>query len=790
MGRRSLFSIYLAITLAIVTHSAPLPATAAEEFTPVYKPTLHIQRALGEIKIDGRLHDPGWQGTAVADNFVENDPGDQIKPPVETRAYMTYDNDHLYVAIVCYDNPEDVRASLCERDRLYGDDNVGFFFDTYGDASWAYTLNVNPYGIQADALWSSGFGEDVKYDLIWESAGQITDSGYQVELAIPFSSLHFPNKEKQTWKVEFWRHHFRDVHHSISWCAYDRDEPCWPCQWGTVTGIENVKPGRGIEIIPAFTGFQSGQLQDISRAEDGLPDSLAFVNDNPDGELSVNAKYSISSNATVEMTFNPDFSQVEADADQIDVNTTTALSFPEKRPFFQEGSDLFRTLYEVVYTRSINDPDFAVKATARLGRTNLAYLGAHDENSPVVVPFEEFSTDPLPVGKSISNIFRVRQSFGDNSRIGFLATDRRYEQDGAGSALSMDGYFRLSQNLNLNWQAIASHTDEPNDTTLTDDVYRYEYDNDTLVVSSSSEYLFDDKHTAAFDGESFWGHGYIGLLNYNARNLYLSGRYSEISPTFRLDNGDETQNDRRQASFIGSYAFRLENGLLKRVTPEIFMARLRDTDGITRNEWVYFNLSTQLREAQAELHSQYSRRSEYYAGKQFDGLWGLHQCLATIPCEMIAVGGNVNYGHQIARQARVIGKELCLGGWLDLKPIDRVFIENWITYIRSQDAETDEELYEGYIVRSRLNIQFSRELSFRFVTQYNDFGETWDFDPLITYRINPFTMFYIGTTYDYEKKYGLNQAKTAYAPEGRYGYRDDRLTSRQFFMKLQYLVQL
>ena len=222
------------------------PLFGDSDFTPVYNPKLSVTAVQGTIKIDGNLDDSGWQSAALANNFAEHNPGDQTQPPVQTIALITYDKDNIYVAFKCYDDPAMIRASHSERERFLGqDDNVGFFLETSGNGLWAYTLNCNPYGIQADALWSRNNGEDDSYDLIWESAGKITDFGYQIEMAIPFTSLRFPYKEEQTWRVDFYRHHPREVYREYSWSAYDRDQACFPCTWGTVSGFKNVKPGRG-----------------------------------------------------------------------------------------------------------------------------------------------------------------------------------------------------------------------------------------------------------------------------------------------------------------------------------------------------------------------------------------------------------------------------------------------------------------------------------------------------------------------------------------------------------------
>jgi len=781
MLRKTHFSLMLFILGSLFISN---PVVAENAKISKNKPSLQIERTAGEIKIDGWLNDTGWQGVAVADNFYETNPGDNIKPPVETKAYVTYDDDNFYVAIVGYADPEKVRASLCQRDRTQGDDNLGFMLDTYGDADWGYIFFVNRHGIQYDAIVTSANGWDTNYDLISESSGQLTDSGFQVEVAIPFNSLRFPNQPVQNWKMDFVRYHEREVTYFLGWCPNDRNETCELCQIGDVSGIENVKPGKGIEIIPALTGFQFGMLD-----SDNLG-NLFFDNSDLDGDISLSSKYAISSNVTAEITINPDFSQVEADANQIDVNTTSALSFPEKRPFFQEGSDLFRTIFDVVYTRSINDPIFAAKTTARLGRTSIAYLGAYDEHSPVIIPFEEFSSSPIDLGKSISNILRLRQSFGENSRIGFLATDRRYDDGGSGSAFSLDGELRFSKSLTLSWQTVASRTEEPDDTLLTEELKRYSWDDDSLIITPASEYLFDDDHTAAFDGETFWGHTYYASLSYSPRDFSTEVVFYTLSPTFRLDNGYQGKNSMQVIDFESMYQIRFDEGLLRNITPSFTASQKWNDDDKVKSKSVSISSSFDFRWNQTHYHPSYRKSSEYYAGKQFDNLWLIHNCFATAPSKHISFGGGINYSNSIARRARVIGRQTQSWLWFDLQPVDQLFIANNFDWIKSKDIETDELLYDGFWARTSMNYQFNRELSLRCVVQYDDSRKTWDIDPLLTYRINPFTLFYIGTTYDYQKIEGLNRGGTAFAAENDDIFSHNKLTSRQFFVKLQYLFQL
>ncbi|MBU1700577.1 MAG: carbohydrate binding family 9 domain-containing protein [Candidatus Eisenbacteria bacterium] len=764
---RQLRSI-LALLPALILASAFAPAIAQSDYTPAFHPELKITRMTGEIKIDGFLEDSGWKGAAVADHFHEVEPGDNLRPPVETTVFATYNDDHLYLSAICYDNPAEIRATLSQRDHM-GGDNIGFFIDTYHNATWAYTINVNPFGVQADALWSDGYGEDGMFDLVFESAGRITDSGYQVELDIPFSSLRFPNTEEQTWGIQFWRHHYRDTHYSITWAAQDRNESNWVRNWGSLTGINNVSPGKGIEIIPAWTGSMAGALGVDSDGD------LKFKDNDPRGELSLSGKYSVSSNIIIDATVNPDFSNVESDAFQIDVNSATALSYPEKRPFFQEGSDLYRTRLSLVYTRSINEPDFAAKVTARAGKTSISFLSAHDLHSPFIVPFEETSSGLIIGGSSFSNILRVQRTLGSGTQVGAMITNRSWEGGGSGTTYSTDATFRFSRRVTLRAQAVGSQTVEPDNSGLT---------------SGLEGYLFDNgKHTAMFDGESFGGYAGSGNLSYNSRNFYISGTYSETGPTFRADNGWMPRNNRRDASLYSSYHIRFDQGLLERISLELNPMRVWNTDGHKKDEAIFATVSMPLRFYQVQPSYQYMISTEEFAGHYFDDIWNHYVGFRASPSELLTFGGSCSYGNQIAYGYRAIGRQTKWGAWVDLNLFDRLYVENWIDHVKSYDTETDDELFNGYIYGSRISLQYDRRLSLRLFSQYNNFSDTWVFDPLITYQLTPFTLFYVGSTYNIQAYDNLDRHGDRFVAENEESFSHRKLDYRQFFMKVQYLFQ-
>ena len=224
---------------------SPIPSSAVE-FNPILKPEMEIRRTGNHIKIDGRLEDGEWSDAGHTVNFVETDPGKNLEPQVKTEAYVTYDDDNFYLAFRCHDDPALIRATMCQRDQFVDNDAVFLDLDTYGNASWAYELFVNPYGVQKDYLWSNVHGDDSGFDLIWESAASITDSGYEVEMAIPFTSLRFPSKDVQNWRIDLGRKHPRETYRTYTWTAYDYDDQCWACQLGSLKGIQNVKPGKEI----------------------------------------------------------------------------------------------------------------------------------------------------------------------------------------------------------------------------------------------------------------------------------------------------------------------------------------------------------------------------------------------------------------------------------------------------------------------------------------------------------------------------------------------------------------
>ncbi|MDE2644307.1 MAG: DUF5916 domain-containing protein [Bacteroidota bacterium] len=732
---------------------------SSEGFQPSFKPTLTVTRAKGVVRVDGQLDEDAWNDVVAVRNFSEVFPNEQSRPPVELSGRIMYDDDYLYVGIIVVDNPSQIRANLSDRDEIWQDDYAGIVLNPNRDGQGMYFIAANPLGIQADTFISPN-NEDEGFDILFRSGGQITENGYQVELAIPFKSLRFPSIDEQTWGITFWVTRPRESRNQYSWAAVDQDNPCMSCQLGEINGIRGVRAGRNLEILPSLTGGGVGALRDAGEPTSG------FKNDRTTLEPSLNLKYGITSELTADVTVNPDFSQIESDEAQIDVNSTFALFFQERRPFFQEGAGLFDTDIQTVYTRSINDPIGAAKLTGRFGSVDVAYIGARDNNSPLLLPFEEESR-VLEGGRSVSNILRVRHNFNNDSFVGALVTDRRLDEGGSGSTVSVDAAARFLQKYTLSGQFVYSNSFEPKDEEMSKDV---------------GDITFGKKgYTGALDGESFSGYAARVELDRGARYWSFEGGYEAISPTFRADNGFVRQNNDQSAYLWQGVTIYPEKvlGFVDRIRPNVLVGSSWNFDGLQKNFFFRSAVFVQLKR-QTNVQINWWYREENFAGTQFDGMTRLNAMVFSNFSKRISLGVEAGLGESIARflDEPEIGNSLEVSAWGTLRPTQRMSIQPQFSYSRLSDKETSEEFFSGYIARTRVKYQFSRHFFLRTIVQYSDFSKSLEIDPLLTYKINAFTALHVGSTHDFDQ---LSR------PEGAEKY--FRQSSRQIFFKVQYLFR-
>ncbi|MCP4547397.1 MAG: hypothetical protein GY835_13145 [bacterium] len=758
------------LVLMVLMLSSTTVLADADPFVPTFLPELNIRPCAGKIRIDGQLDDPGWRGAERATNFTETTPGDCVEPPHQTEVLITYDDDYLYLAFIAADDPNTIRAGLRDRDEIWRDDYLGIILDTYNDQSWSYELFANPLGIQGDLRLMDGGDEDMGFNLIWRSEGMITEEGYQVEFAIPFSSLRFPATDEQIWRATFWRNRPRTFREKSSWAAQRSDDPCFLCQFGTLRGIRGVQSGNQLEILPAVIGFQSSSLADSYD-----PDS-DFKTENPEAEFGFGLKYSLGPNLSLEATYNPDFSQIESDAAQVSVNNPYALYQPERRPFFQRGSNLFNTWINAVHTRSIMDPLIAAKMAARHGNTSLLYLAALDDLSLFIVPLKESSAQIIG-DRSYSNIFRARHTMGNGTFIGGLLTDRRLEDGGSNTVGGLDFARRFNNSYRFELQSLASHTEEPDDPGL------------LTVTDPEKMILGNSDYTATFDGEKFWGHAIYASLERDGRHWSFDIDYNESTATFRADNGFLNTNNRRSVNCWTNYVFRRNGTILNRISPRAVIGRIWDLDGNRMDEWlramVVFDLARQTR---VELHRMWS--SEVFDKKLFNGIQRTFINANTVLNNRLSCGTYLSYARMIYRSDDpFLGKQVDVDAWAQIRLGQRLRIDPSLTWVRMDHPDDDSLVFDTQIIRTRLKYQFSRRLFLRLVLEYQRYKEddfnssTFNLEPLLSYKVNPFTVFYLGSTH--------SNFKTDYF-DGDLDKTIDidwRERDRQYFIKFQYLFQ-
>jgi len=307
--------------------------------------------------IDGKLDDEVWKQAVKLKDFYQTSPGDNIAPSQPTEVLLGYDSKFLYVAFHCYDDPSKVRANIPKRDDIFNDDYVGMLLDTFNDHRKAYELDFNPLGIQQDGIWQDPiFNEDFNPDFVMESKGMLTADGYTVEIAIPFKSLRYEAGKNKLWGVHFYRRIKRINNEFDSWMPIDRSYSGWMSQEGHISGLEGISTERTLELIPSLTVSETGKRKGTlspAQVSSGLLDRGKFVNEPIKLDPGLTGKYSLTPNVTLDFALHPDFAQVESDQLVVTANQRFPIFFPEKRPFFLENEDFFRTPLNLFFTRSI-----------------------------------------------------------------------------------------------------------------------------------------------------------------------------------------------------------------------------------------------------------------------------------------------------------------------------------------------------------------------------------------------------------------------------------------------------
>ena len=331
--------------------------------------------------------------------------------PQRTKVWVAHDADYIYFAFQCDDpQPSAIKTSITRRDNIFGDDWVGLSLDALNTGQVSYHLMVNPSGVQLDMLNSAAGGEDMSPDFIWDSAGRLNDAGYAVEIRLPLQTIRFKAETKCGWaSCSGGASAASDI--SVSWPALEPGK--WVFEKHASLGYDELQPRLLREAIPSTT-YARNQRREQPALWGDTEDDLDF---------GLSGKYGITSTITVDATINPDFSQVESDAFQAEVNQRFPIFFSEKRPFFMEGAGIFtlagqgndNSLQRAVHTRRIIDPVFGAKVTGSVGRFTFGTL----QRARSGCRTRSAGTDDPDFGKDrLFNVLRGQYSLGPSNYVG------------------------------------------------------------------------------------------------------------------------------------------------------------------------------------------------------------------------------------------------------------------------------------------------------------------------------------------------------------------------------------
>ena len=370
-----------------------------------------------QITIDGRLDESAWTQAATLRDFSEYLPNDNRPADDSTTVLVWYSPSAIYFGIRAYQNPATVRATLADRDKITGGDFVEILLDTFNDRRQALVFGVNPLGVQADGtLTDAGqtsinilssavtgaYALDLNPDFVYESKGHVTSWGYEVEVKIPFKTLRYPSRDPQDWGLNIIRS-VQATGHQHTWTRVLQTNASFLGQGGAITGLTDLQRGLVLDATPEATSTFTGS-----------PGSDGWKYDGPGSRLGGTVRWGMTTNLSLNATARPDFSQVEADVPQIQFDPRVALFFPEKRPFFLDGLELFQTPIRLIYTRRLVDPVGALKLTGKAGANTIALLSGVD------------GVDASESGRDhpVLNALRLRHDLQGQNSFGIVYTDR------------------------------------------------------------------------------------------------------------------------------------------------------------------------------------------------------------------------------------------------------------------------------------------------------------------------------------------------------------------------------
>jgi Domain of unknown function (DUF5916)/Carbohydrate family 9 binding domain-like len=760
---------------------------------------------------------------AKVTGFTQRNPHDGENVTEPTDAYLGYDKKNLYVVFVCFDDPKQVRARMSRREDIYDDDQVEVMLDTFHDRRRAYAFQTTPLGVQWDAIWTEASREEVNgnwdtsFDTVWDSRGKVTEQGFVVWMAIPFKSLRFPTTEKQEWGIILYRGITRKTEDSF-WPHVSFKIQGRLGQAATLYGLEGISPGHSIELIPygILRGFRALDTRD--------PTNPYFQQADAQGQTGMDAKFVFRDHFTVDLTANPDFSQVESEDPQITVNQRYAVYFPEKRPFFLENEDFFRTPMDLMFTRSIGDPSAGIRMTGKDGPYSVGVMATDDRSPGLAVPdYSQFSGM-----RSYFTIARVSRDIFGQSSVGALYTDWECPTTGEFNRVGgVDTHLKFNPNWTLDGQAVTSSSN-------------------LNLNCEANLYPFSSGNQG--NADHYAGPAEKLQLRRDGLHFTYDGTYNDITSGFVTIPGFVNRVDIRETVQAADYRFRPKSGWVVDWGPSAYVRYDFDHTGLRLDTDYSPYVSIQGRGQtviQVRPYEEFRERlrpqdfayfgygafcpplclgnqdyHEHTSGAQFQTGYFKKATLSA----SYYWGDGINFEAMFPASAATatrynqpfLAHEDNAQAGLTLRPIKPLKIENTYlferlradqntySFLQAQYPGAGRGIFNDHILRSKWNWQFTPQLSVRVILQYNALlagtpgvGSPYTYLPtqrefnadfLITYLVHPGTAIYVGYNSDLQNLDVVPRTPTSpgYVTNTAKGYIND---SRQFFVKVSYLFR-
>ena len=731
----------------------PLPKTSGDLPTHITgEHAFRLRRVDGPPVREADAISSAWLAQATPlENFTQSHPKEGALPTEKTVVHIGYDAKNLYVIFYCYDSQvSQISAHYSKRDDVYSDDHVAVILDTFNDGRRAYKFVTNPFGVQTDGLFTEEGGEDATFDTVFQTHAHVTRFGYLAIMEIPFRSLRFANHFPQTWGINLLRY-IKRKDEVLYWSPVYRDRRGFLSQAGKLTALESVPRSRGYELIPYVFASSTTTVDGTSASASPVKQSTA--------KTGLDLKYSLTPNITANLTINPDFNDLEADQPRLRVNRrfkdSAEVFIPEKRPFFLERSDFFRTPLNVFFTRKIVDPKFGAKITGKVGPYNLGFLSARDA-APTGDWVDTAAWPRDDERHAAVNALRVSRDLYGQSTLGLIAVDREMG-DAFDRLVGVDANFRFLEKYELTMQYVHSFT-------------------------------------RSLEEEDARGAGYLLAASRSARHLSMGGHYLNLAPGFRAELGFNERSDVNQFGGFINYDFRPEGRVLVNWGPRVSYSRNYDHAGTLNDVRLDLGLGFEL-VGNTALGVKFTHNMERFA----DVPYKKHPVsfyVNTNRAQKISGGFSYSFGSEIHYREHdaFLGRGRVLSLDTTLRPNPHFKVEG--VYLMShlnKDFDGRPRGFTAHTLQTRWSYQFNRELFVRLIPEY-EFISTRDLlaedsgprrgearrllrgNFLLGYVLRPGTVLYAGYNSSFEED--------AFRPGRRL-----RLGDRGLFVKFSYLYR-